>query len=65
MEEADYDKRDAEFQAGWATEAWLYNYNNTRHINWDRLYNVNYNSLDDNGNKRSKYIQEEGGKKHA
>ena len=59
MEEADYDKRDAEFQAGWATEAWLYNYNNTRHINWDRLYNVNYNSLDDNGNKRSKYIQEE------
>ena len=59
MSEADYDKRDAEYQAGWAAEAWMYNYNNTRHINWDRLYNVNYNSLDEDGYKRSKYIQEE------
>ena len=59
MSDEDYDKRDSEYLAGWATEAWRYNYNNTRHINWDRLYNVNYNSLDEDGYKRSKYIQEE------
>ena len=58
----DYDKRDSYFQAGWAEEAWRYNYNNTRHVNWDRLYNVNRNNVDtrfsETGN-RSKYIQEE------
>ncbi len=59
MEEANYSNRDAEYQAGWATEAWTYNYNNTQHIDWDRLYNVNYNSLDSDGLRRSKYVQEE------
>lgn len=58
MEEANYSKRDAEYQAGWAAEAWMYNYDNTQHINWDRLYNVNYNSKDAEGNRRSKYVQE-------
>ena len=58
MEEANYSKRDAEYQAGWAAEAWMYNYDNTQHINWDRLYNVNYNSKDADGLRRSKYVQE-------
>ena len=55
----DFSNRDSEYLAGWAAEAWMYNYNNTRHINWDKLYNVNYNSLDEDGYKRSKYVQEE------
>lgn len=57
-----YDKRDNEYMAGWMAEAWKYDYNNTRHINWDRLYNVNRNSYDykySSEETRSKYIQEE------
>jgi len=54
--------RDSEFLAGWAEESWLYNYGDTRHINWDRIYDINSNSVDpayDNLLKRSKYVQEE------
>lgn len=57
--EPNFSNRDQIYQAGWATDAWLYNYSNTRHVNWDRMYNVNYNSLDENGERRSKYVQEE------
>ena len=43
----------------YAKEAWLSDVN-TQHLDWDRLYNVNYNSTqDENGNRRSKYVQEE------
>lgn len=58
----EYDKRDNEYMAGWMAEAWKYNYNNTQHINWDRLYNVNRNSYDykfSSTETRSKYVQEE------
>lgn len=57
-----YSNRDQEFQAGWAKESWLYNYDNTRHVNWDRMYNVNMANVDpdyDPTLKRSKYVQEE------
>ena len=60
--EANMKDRDQEFQAGWAREAWLYNYDNSRHINWDRMYNVNMNNIDEKYDpflKRSKYVQEE------
>lgn len=57
MEDEDYN-RSNEDKAEWATEAWKEHskdYANYQHINWDRLYNVNYNSPDG----RSKYIVEE------
>ncbi|MGM9762996.1 MAG: TonB-dependent receptor domain-containing protein [Candidatus Cryptobacteroides sp.] len=46
----------------WATEAWSSHDKNLTHINWDRMYNVNYNSVDDRYDSerhRSKYAQEE------
>lgn len=54
-----YDKRDSEYLAGWAAEAWKYNYGDTRHINWDKMYNVNYDNVGDDGQRRSKYVLEE------
>ena len=57
MEDPDYDRIDVE-KAAWATEAWQYNINGTQHMNWDRLYNVNYNNLTADG-RRSKYTIEE------
>lgn len=54
-----YEYRDNEFLAGWAEEAWRNNFNGTQQINWDRMYNVNYASLDKDGLRRSKYILEE------
>lgn len=38
----------------YAKEAWLSDVN-TQHLDWDRLYNINYNAADG----RSKYVQEE------
>lgn len=61
-EDENYAKRDSPFQAGWAEEAWTYNYNDVRHVNWDRMYNVNRNNVDarfDTERNRSKYVQEE------
>lgn len=57
MEDPDYDRIDIE-KAAWATEAWQNNVNGTRHMNWDRLYNVNYNNVTADG-RRSKYTIEE------
>lgn len=54
-----YKNRDSEFLAGWAAEAWMNNYGGTQHINWDRMYNINYDNVDANGLKRSKYVLEE------
>lgn len=52
-------------KAGWAKEGWMTD-DNIRHIDWERLYNVNYNSYFDEGTysqpidytntNRSKYI---------
>lgn len=54
-----YSGRDSESLAGWAAEAWRNNYGQTQHVNWERMYNVNYNSIDREGLRRSKYILEE------
>ena len=46
----------------WALETWQSHDKNLTHINWDRLYNVNRNSIDDRYSTeltRSKYAQEE------
>lgn len=53
-----YFKDDPE-KAAWAREGWMTD-DNVRHINWERLYNVNYNSVYGDGNtRRSKYVIEE------
>ena len=57
MADEDYN-RSNENKYGWATEMWgqrSKDYRNYQHINWDRLYNVNYASPDG----RSKYAVEE------
>ena len=57
MADEDYN-RSNEAKADWLAEAWTgssKDYLNYQHINWDRLYNVNYNS--EGG--RSHYAQEE------
>ena len=58
MEDPDYDRRNEE-KAAWAYDAWTQNYPEYTHLNWDRLYNVNYNNFDENGLRRSKYVVEE------
>ena len=57
MDDDDYN-RSNEAKYNWATEAWTthnMDFANYQHINWDHLYNVNYNSVDG----RSKYAQEQ------
>ena len=57
MDDEDYGKSNAN-KADWMSESWSKHqsdYLNYQHVNWDRLYNVNYNSTDG----RSKYVQEE------
>ena len=56
-EDEDYNRVNAE-KAAWATEMWSNHskdYAGYQHINWDRLYNVNYSQADG----RSKYAQEQ------
>lgn len=57
MSDEDFNRTN-EAKAEWLTEAWTNrgrDFRNYQHVNWDRLYNVNYNSADG----RSKYAQEE------
>lgn len=57
MEDEDYN-RSNDLKAAYATEMWnphITDYRNYQHLNWDRLYNVNYNTVDG----RSKYALEE------
>ncbi|MCM1502016.1 MAG: TonB-dependent receptor [Bacteroidales bacterium] len=57
MNDEDYD-RNNETKYAWAQEMWTNRsseYANYQHINWDRLYNVNYHNADG----RSKYALEE------
>ncbi len=57
MDDDDYNRlNEGKYQ--WATESWTTHNKDFaayQHINWDRLYNVNYNQADG----RSKYAQEE------
>ena len=55
---ADLDRTDLR-KAAWAREAWVNDYENTTHVNWDRLYSVNKMNLNSQGYARSKYVQEE------
>ena len=57
LEDEDYNRSNDE-KAAWAAEMWNPSYSsyaNYQHLNWDRLYNVNYNNPDG----RSKYALEE------
>lgn len=57
MEDEDYNKANEE-KAAWAEYAWTHRgkaFAKYQHIDWDRLYNVNYASEDG----RAKYVQEE------
>ncbi|MBQ0077271.1 MAG: TonB-dependent receptor [Bacteroidales bacterium] len=57
MDDSDYNRNNLD-KAEWAEFAWTERgteYNNYQHLNWDRLYNVNYNNPDG----RSKYALEE------
>ena len=49
--------RHNEMKWGWAKEVWgnSKNYPNLTHIDWDKIYNVNYTQ----GENRAKYVQEE------
>ena len=58
MKDPDYDRRNPE-KAAWAKYAWEQDMPEYTHLNWDRLYNVNWNNLDENGDARSKYVLEE------
>ena len=54
-------KRVNEEKAAWAREIWTHpkGYNDYVHINWDKMYQINAESLDDEGRIRSKYVQQE------
>ena len=57
MEDEDYNRVNQD-KYDWTYYAWTHRgpeYNNYQHLNWDRLYNVNYNNPDG----RSKYALEE------
>ena len=51
--------RDNPEKYAWAKEAWESDYASTRHVDWDRLYNVNRFNVDSDGLKRSKYVIEQ------
>ena len=57
MEDEDYNRVNQD-KYDWTMYAWTHrgaDYDNFQHLNWDRLYNVNYNNPDG----RSKYALEE------
>lgn len=58
MENEDYGRLNFEKYA-WAKDAWTNDIAEYTHLNWDRLYNVNYNNDDGTGRLRSKYALEE------
>lgn len=58
MKNEDYDRHDKE-KYYWMKDAWENDIAGYTHLNWDRLYNVNYKSYDENGALRSKYVVEE------
>ena len=58
MDNQDYGRLNFE-KAAWAKDAWVNDIPEYTHLNWDRLYNVNWNNYDANGLRRSKYAVEE------
>ncbi len=58
MDDPDYGRQNAE-KAAWAQYSWEENFPEYTHLNWDRLYNVNWANYDSEGLRRSKYIIEE------
>ena len=58
MEDEDYDRQNYEKYA-WAKDAWEQDIPEYTHLNWDRLYNINWNNYDGAGLRRSKYAIEE------
>ena len=58
MENEDYGRHNRE-KAAWAKDAWMNDVAEYTHLNWDRLYNINWNNYDANGLRRSKYAVEE------
>ena len=58
MENEDYNRGNFEKYA-WSLDAWQQNNPQYTHLNWDRLYNVNWNNYDADGLRRSKYVIEE------
>ena len=60
MDNKDYNRRNFE-KAAWMNEIWTHanDYRNLTHINWDRLYQVNYLQGVNGAPARSKYVQEE------
>ena len=58
MEDEDYNRHNEEKYA-WAYDAWSQNLPQYTHLNWDRLYNVNWNNYDAEGFRRAKYVIEE------
>ena len=58
MADKDYGRQNQE-KYYWAKYAWENNLPEYAHLNWDRLYNVNMNNLDETGTARSKYVIEE------
>ena len=58
MEDPDYDRQHFEKYA-WAKDIWEHRVPEYTHLNWDRLYNVNWGNYDEAGLRRSKYAIEE------
>ena len=58
MTDPDYDRSNLE-KSLWAKDAWVNLVPEYTHLNWDRLYNVNYNNEDADGVRRAKYVIEE------
>ena len=60
MENPDYG-RSSTYKYAAAREAWMHpaRFSNITQLNWDRLYEVNRNNIENGGLKRSKYIEEE------
>ena len=58
MDDPDYGRQNYE-KYSWSKYAWEQNLPEYSHLNWDRLYNVNWNSYDEVGMRRSKYVIEE------
>ena len=59
--DSDYDRENLT-KFAWAEEAWMNRtgaYDNFQHLDWDRMYNVNYNNVDADGLSRAKYVIEE------
>ena len=57
-DDSDYDRQNYEKYA-WAKDAWVNDISQYTHLNWDRLYNVNWNNYDEAGLRRSKYVVEQ------